>query len=138
MTTLLYRGHKYTQHRDPLPEQNIELRYRQSYYKKKLHAVSEEKAKLTYRGNKYISKENKVLIKETDYQISRNEVFSLARQIINAQFYLGDNELSSRLWDEIATRRIDPKRIINLMYRCCSHENEQRMLEVDLSYLNNN
>ena len=59
----------------------------------------------------------------------------MTRQLIIAQFDLANDELSRKLWNEIATLKINPNRIINLMYRCYSNQDSQSMLEADLDYL---
>ncbi|WP_320675828.1 hypothetical protein [Prochlorococcus sp. MIT 1300] len=58
-------------------------------------------------------------------------IFDLARQLVHAQFCLADDELTNRLWREVADRKIDEKRIINLMYKCSFHEDNQSMCEAD-------
>jgi len=39
------------------------------------------------------------------------------------------------LWQEVADRKIDPDRIINLMYCCSSHEDNEALMKVDLASL---
>ena len=64
----------------------------------------------------------------------RKAIFAITREIVHAQIRLGDDELSRRLWDEVAERKIDPRRIINLIYGCASHDDDAAMLQADLSY----
>ena len=66
---------------------------------------------------------------------NQEKVFSLTRELINAQFELGDDELTNRLWEEVANLNIDPERIINLMYKCDSHDDFAAMVDKDSKYL---
>ncbi len=66
--------------------------------------------------------------------MNNKKIFSLARELIDAQLNCGNDELSRKLWNEVAALKIDPKRIINLIYSCYSHEDNQSMLEADLNY----
>ncbi len=72
-------------------------------------------------------------IAESRIRNDRQSVFTLTRELVNAQFELGDQELTNRLWQDVADRNIDIGRIINLMYGCFSYDDET-MLEADLSY----
>ena len=72
------------------------------------------------------------VFKETKDQ---QKVYSLTRELINAQFQLCDDELTNRLWEEVANLNIDPERIINLMYKCYSHDDFTAMIETDSKYL---
>jgi len=131
MEKLLYRGNKYTQHKEIVSKKSVQLKYRQSIYNQKRQLISKVQNNLTYRGSKYLSKKTT----NKSYRSQANEkVFSLARDLINAQFHLANDELSRKLWNEVATLKIDPQRIINLMYRCCSNVDNQSMLEADLDY----
>ncbi len=131
MKKLLYRGNKYTQHKEIVPKKAIQLKYRRSIYNQKRQLISKVQTDLIYRGRKYLSKGST----NRPYRSEANKkIFSLARDLINAQFNLANDELSRKLWNEVATLKIDPQRIINLMYRCCSNEDSQSMLEADLDY----
>ncbi len=132
MKALVYRGHKYNQHHEITNKNPIKLTYRRNVYKKKRHELISLKTELTYRGKKYFSK---YFDQESLLGISLEEIFSLTREIIHNQFILGDEEKSNQLWNEVARRKIDPLRIINLMYGCHSPEDDQSMLEADASYL---
>ena len=72
------------------------------------------------------------ICKETKDQ---EKVYSLTRELINAQFQLCDDELTNRLWEEVANLNIDPERIINLMYKCDSHDDFSTMADQDATYL---
>ncbi len=61
----------------------------------------------------------------------RQTVFALTRELVRAQFELADQELSDRLWQDVIDRGINLERIINLMYCCSSHDDDQEMLEID-------
>ncbi len=63
-------------------------------------------------------------------------IFNLARDLVNAQFFLADPELTKRLWQDVGEKNIEIDRIINLMYNCHFHEDNEAMNEADLSYLN--
>ncbi len=73
---------------------------------------------------------------ESRIRNDRQAIFDLTRQLVHAQFELADQELTNRLWEEVIQRNIEIERILNLMYRCTSHEDENEMLEVDLTYQN--
>ncbi len=73
-----------------------------------------------------------------DVSLEQNEhigIVSLAREIVHAQFILADTELTRRLWDEVASRDIDPDRVNNLLYRVSSHEDDESMFYADRDYL---
>ena len=74
------------------------------------------------------------LYTEAAMRNDRQAVFQLTREIVDAQFIKGDEELSRRLWDDVAARGIDPGRVINLMYRCWFHGDDGAMLEADHAY----
>ena len=131
MQKLLYRGNQYNQHKKIVFKKSVQLKYRQSIYNQRRQLISQTQNALIYRGNKYLSKgpSNRSYTTRTN-----NKVYSLVKDIINAQFNLGDDELSRKLWDEVAALNIDPRRIINLMYRCYLHEDDKSMSEADLDY----
>jgi len=53
---------------------------------------------------------------------------------VQAQFDRGDEELTKRLWQDVADRDIDLDRVMNLMYTCSFHEDDYEMTKVDESY----
>ena len=65
----------------------------------------------------------------------QEKVYALTRELVNAQFQLCDDELTNRLWEEVGNLNIDPERIINLMYKCYSHDDFTAMIETDSKYL---
>ena len=65
----------------------------------------------------------------------RQSYFHIARQLVSAQFVLADNQLSARLWQEVADRDMDLGRVINLLYGCSSPEDDQAMQDADDDYL---
>ena len=65
----------------------------------------------------------------------QEKVYALTRELVNAQFQLCDDELTNRLWEEVANLNIDPERIINLMYKCYSHDDFTAMIDTDSKYL---
>ena len=132
MEKLLYRGNKYTQHKEIVSKKSVQLKYRRSIYNQKRQLISKIQNDLIYRGSKYLSKGST----NKPYRSEANKkVFSLARDLINAQFKLANDELSRKLWNEVAALKIDPHRITNLMYRCYLYEDEKSMLEADLEYI---
>jgi hypothetical protein len=60
---------------------------------------------------------------------------ALTRQLVQAQFVLRDRELTNRLWQDVANREMDLGRIINLLYRCSSPEDDEAMRCIDEGYL---
>ena len=65
----------------------------------------------------------------------RQTYFSLARELVKAQFVMADQELTRRLWEEVGERNLEIGRIVNLLYCCSSHEDESEMIEVDDAFL---
>ena len=65
----------------------------------------------------------------------RQTYFSMTRELVDAQFVLADQELTRRLWQEVGDRNLEMGRIINLLYRCSSHEDDSEMVEVDDAFL---
>ncbi len=68
----------------------------------------------------------------------RQTYFAITRSLVQAQFLLDDRELSRRLWQEIADRDLDVGRIINLMYGCWFHQDDEEMTLVDQLHLSLN
>ena len=64
----------------------------------------------------------------------RRAVFQLVRELVQAQFERGDEELTKRLWQDVADRGIDLDRVINLLYTCSCHEDDNEMTSVDETY----
>ena len=64
----------------------------------------------------------------------RQAVFQIVRELVNAQFVLADEELTRRLWQDVADRDIELDRVINLMYACSFHEDDNEMIKVDETY----
>ena len=60
---------------------------------------------------------------------------SCAKNLANAQFQLADAELSRRLWQDVADRKLDVDRLLNLMYGCWFPDDLQAMQEADRDYL---
>ena len=86
--------------------------------------------------NKLISKSSKVQVgtQESRIRNDRQAVFQLVRDLVQAQFERGDEELTKRLWQDVADRKIDLDRVINLMYTCSFHEDDYEMTKVDETY----
>ena len=72
------------------------------------------------------------------YQSTRDHeqdlYFSSARNLARAQFQLADEELSRRLWQDVAERELDVDRILNLMYGCWFQEDREAMQEADAAH----
>ena len=64
----------------------------------------------------------------------RQAVFQMVRELVQAQIVLADEELTKRLWQDVADREIEIDRIINLMYTCSFHDDEDEMTRVDEKY----
>ena len=86
--------------------------------------------------NKFIPKSSHVPLEtqETRIRNDRQAVFQLVRDLVQAQFDLADEELTKRLWQDVADRKIDLDRVINLMYTCSFHEDDEEMTKVDETY----
>ena len=85
---------------------------------------------------KIITKSSKVPVRDEE-ESTRNDrqaVFQLVRDLVLAQFDRGDEELTKRLWQDVADREIDLDRVINLMYTCSFHEDDNEMAKVDETY----
>ena len=85
---------------------------------------------------KIITKSSKVALENEEARIrnDRQAVFQLVRDLVQAQFTRGDEELTKRLWQDVADREIDLDRVINLMYTCSFHEDDNEMTKVDETY----
>ena len=66
----------------------------------------------------------------------RQSYFQVVRELVHAQFELGDAELTARLWREVADRDLDRGRIIHLLYGCGDlHHNDEVMRISDEAYV---
>ena len=85
---------------------------------------------------KFNPKSSKVTLGSQEARIrnDRQAVFQLVRELVQAQFNRGDKELTKRLWQDVADREIDLDRVINLMYTCSFHEDDNEMTRVDETY----
>ncbi len=85
---------------------------------------------------KLITKSSEVQTGTSEARIrnDRQAVFQLVRDLVQAQFNRGDEELTKRLWQDVADREIDLDRVINLMYTCSFHEDDYEMTKVDETY----
>jgi len=61
--------------------------------------------------------------------------FKIARDISEAQFYLGNRFQEIYLWQEVADRDMNVSRIENLLYGCSFHDDEVAMTEADASFM---
>ena len=83
--------------------------------------------------NKFISKSSKLQVGTQEARIrnDRQAVFQLVRDLVQAKFDRGDEELTKRLWQDVAERDIDLDRVIKLMYNCYYHEDDYEMRKMD-------
>ena len=65
----------------------------------------------------------------------QEEYFSCARDLVLAQFQLAYQELTQRLWQDVADRNFDVDRIIHLMYRCRFHDDNEALKEADDAFI---
>ena len=72
--------------------------------------------------------------KESKKINDQQAVFKLVRKLVHAELELSDKELTSRLWKDVADKGIDLDRVINLMFSCSIHEDDNEMIKVDEIY----
>ena len=66
----------------------------------------------------------------------RQSYFKVVRELVRAQFDLGDGELTARLWKDIADRDLVRGRIIHPLYGCGDlHHNDEVMRLSDEAYV---
>ena len=65
----------------------------------------------------------------------RQSYFALARELAPAQFVLADSELSCRLWQDVADRKLDVSRLLHLLYGGWDVEDDEELLEADQQLL---
>tara|TARA_B100000524_G_scaffold327994_1_gene212404 strand:- start:108 stop:554 length:447 start_codon:yes stop_codon:yes gene_type:complete len=132
MTKLLYRGKIYDSGH-ATEKVCKQLNYRghsyntcSEYQKSNLHP------KLSYRGIGY----NKSFETAEECRIrnDRQSYFSLTRELVRAQFQLGDASRTAELWQEVANRGLDVDRITHLMYGCHFQDDDETMLFADKEY----
>ena len=97
--------------------------------------LSEEQVSQEPLSEKELLKETVLAGEECRARNDRQTYFSIARELVDAQFVLADQELTRRLWQEVGDRNLEIGRTINLLYRCNSHEDESEMVEVDDAFL---
>ena len=73
-------------------------------------------------------------IKDSKIMNEQHTVFQLVRQLVQAHVNCNDEELTRKLWNDVAERGIDLDRVINLMYTCTLHEDEDEMIKIDDIY----
>ena len=89
---------------------------------------------VVHKNQVFNSIESKLNEKESRMRNDRQTVFTLVRDLVQAQFIVSDQELANRLWQDVADRGVDINRIINLMYRCSDHTDDIEMTETDATY----
>ena len=97
--------------------------------------LSTEQGRQKLLKNKELLHERVLAGEECRARNDRQTYFSITRDLVDAQFVLADQELTRRLWQEVGDRNLEIGRIINLLYRCSSHEDESEMVEVDDAFL---
>ena len=97
--------------------------------------LTEDKVSQELLSDKELLNESVLAGEECRARNDRQTYFSIARELVDAQFVLADQELTRRLWQEVGDRNLEIGRIINLLYRCSSHEDESEMVEVDDAFL---
>ena len=66
----------------------------------------------------------------------RQSYFKVVRDLVKTQFELGDPELSSRIWQDVADRDMDRGRILHLLYSCHAlHDDDEVMRWCDEAYV---
>ena len=65
----------------------------------------------------------------------RQSYIAMARAIANAQFVLADQELSRRLWQDVADRELDMSRILHLLYGGWDLSSDEEVGEADRAFL---
>ncbi len=135
MTKLLYRGQNYIKYKAVETERKVKLTYQQNKYQLRREANASGLLSLSYRGVKYHQNRTKLNSSKLKDNVSQQIIFLLARNLSHSQFELADKDLTNRLWQEVADLGIDPERIINLMYRANSYQDDD-MYEADLLYYN--
>ena len=79
--------------------------------------------------------QNRLLRYDSPAKRQQATVFSSARQLARAQFQLGDEELSRRLWQDVADQGLDVDRILNLLYGCWFQDDPAALQDADAEYL---
>ena len=66
----------------------------------------------------------------------RQSYFKVVRDLVRTQFELGDPELSSRIWQDVADRDLDRGRILHLLYSCHAlYDDDEVMRWCDEAYV---
>ena len=79
--------------------------------------------------------QSRLLRYESPARLEQQVHFDAARNLAQAQFQLGDAELSHRLWQDVADRELDVERIEQLMYGCWFQDDPDAMAAADAAYL---
>ena len=79
----------------------------------------------------------KILTYVTPRAKEQSTYFRIARDISEAQFYLGNRFQEIYLWQEVGDLDMDVARIENLLYRCFFHDDEDAMIETDRKFMAN-
>ena len=79
--------------------------------------------------------QSRLLRYESLARLEQQAHFDAARNLVQAQFQLGDAELSRRLWQDVSNRELDVERIEQLMYGCWFQDDPDAMAAADAAYL---
>lgn len=79
--------------------------------------------------------QNRLLRYDSPAKRQQEAVFSSARQLARAQFHLADEELTRRLWQDVADQGLDVDRILNLLYGCWFQDDPAALQDADAEYL---
>ncbi|MCT0218280.1 hypothetical protein KQ304_04570 [Synechococcus sp. CS-1329] len=75
------------------------------------------------------------LMPATFAQVKQQQlVFTLVRQLAEAQFVRADRELTRRLWEEVAALEIDPDRITALLYGGQPCDDREALMALDANW----
>ncbi|MDC3048671.1 hypothetical protein OA162_03065 [Synechococcus sp. AH-736-A19] len=65
----------------------------------------------------------------------RQSYITMTRALVEAQLEWRDAELTSRLWKDVADRRMDRGRLLHLIYSVEAHHDVEALQNADAAYL---
>ncbi len=130
MNNLIFRNLRQDASQVSSPHLCRELTYRsQAYNTCRNKTESDACTTLTYRGVRHVKSEEECKLRN-----DRQSYFSVARSLVQAQIADGDSKLAGQIWNEASEREMDINRIINLIYGCYFHNDDEAMTEADSTY----
>ena len=130
MNNLIYRNRRHEPSQVSSAPVCRELTYRsQAYNTCRNKTESDACTTLTYRGVRHVKSEEEYKVRN-----DRQSYFSVARSLVQAQIADGNSKLAIQIWNEASKREMDIDRIINLMYHCHFHDDDEAMTEADSAY----